>query len=349
MLCTFKQLIEKDDMFLDNFLFGNGFSRGFHDFGYQTLYKVAEDKLTPKQKHLFKTFTNTSNFEEILHALKTTMKVNDLYNISNDDLQKEYLHIKDTLIRSVHDIHPEFDYLGNEKILMLVKVFLLFKGNIFTTNYDLLSYWGQVKVSHFRNYKNITDLFGKRPKGYLHFKKEKEDPNATTLYFLHGGLHLFMDDKGDVRKVVKKDTSELLLDAIEESINEGNLPLYVAEGNSDDKYKAIQSNFYLDHCYDSLNNLTGYLTIYGQDLGNSDNHLIDAVKQSKVKKIAYGIYDVAHSGEIKERIIQSIPEKEIVFFDSRDFVTTIYNTSLTGLSDEEILKGIQEKKTTIPL
>ena len=125
--------------------------------------------------------------------------------------------------------------------------------------------------------------------------------------------------------------------------------LYVAEGNSDDKYKAIQSNFYLDHCYDSLNNLTGYLTIYGQDLGNSDNHLIDAVKQSKVKKIAYGIYDVAHSGEIKERIIQSIPEKEIVFFDSRDFVTTIYNTSLTGLSDEEILKGIQEKKTTIPL
>ncbi|MGR6342342.1 DUF4917 family protein [Priestia megaterium] len=343
-LTSFKQLIEEEEEFLDNLLFGNGFSRGFHDFGYKTLYKVAEDQLTPKQKHLFKTFTNTSNFEEILHALQTTITVNDLYNINND-LQKEYSHIKDVLIRSVRDIHPQFDSLGDQKIVMLIKVFLLFKGNIFTTNYDLLSYWGQVKVAQFGDYKYITDLFGKQPKEYLHFKKEKETLKATKLYFLHGGLHLFMDKSGDVRKVVRTNESELLLDAIESSINEGNLPLYVAEGNSDDKYKVIQSNTYLEHCYNSFKNLNGYLTIFGQNLGKSDNHLINAINQSKIKKVAFGIYDVNNSGNIKERMKQVIPNKEIVFFNSNDFLTTIYNKNIIGLSNDKLIKDIEEKKT----
>ncbi|MBD8847071.1 DUF4917 family protein [Priestia megaterium] len=344
-LISFKELIEGEENFLENLLFGNGFSRGFHDFSYDTLYKVAEDKLTPKQKHLFEAFTNTSNFEEILHALKTAIRINDLYNITDDDLQKEYLHIKNALIRSVRDIHPQFDCLGTEKILMLVKVFLLFKDNIFTTNYDLLSYWAQVKVAQFKDYKCITDLFGKQPKEYLHFKKEKVTLNATKLYFLHGGLHLFMDKNGDVRKVVRNDKSELLLDAIETSINEGNLPLYVAEGNSEDKYKAIQNNTYLEYCYNSLSNLDGYLTIFGQDLGKSDNHLINGINQSKVEKVAFGIYDISKSGDIKERIKQAIPNKEIVFFNSNDFLTTVYNRNIVELNNDKIIRDIEEKKT----
>jgi hypothetical protein len=54
-------------------------------------------------------------------------------------------------------------------------------------------------------------------------------------------------------------------------------------------------------------------------------HIVDAIKQSKVDVIAYGIYDLGRKEAISERIRGYFPEKEVLFLNSSNFNDSIYN------------------------
>lgn len=321
-LYDFKALSEKHPEILDNLLTGNGFSIEFDsNFRYGGLYEYLQTKelFNLKQQNLFEAF-KTTNFELVLNSLLKAHTINKTLDKDTDYLHESYQTIKDLLIRAVKDIHPEYYFLDTDK---LAWSFNFFKKNVFTTNYDLLSYWALLAL---RNKKFIRDGFWPRDDGKLSFQSDTLYNNHFKLYYLHGALHLY-EDRGDVIKITS--TGANLMDDITKEYEKGNFPVYVSEGASEKKLAQIKSNSYLSHSYHELSNSDGGLTIIGQGLNPEyDKHLIDAIKNSKVKFIAYGVFDTPDTS--KDYIIETtkkhfgdLGDKELLFYDSRNFFESI--------------------------
>lgn len=94
------------------------------------------------------------------------------------------------------------------------------------------------------------------------------------------------------------------MDNITKEYEMGHFPIYVSEGDSEKKLAQIKSNNYLSHCYQELLNSDGGITVLGQGLNPQyDKHLIDAIKKSNVKFIAYGVFDTQDT--TKEYIVET--------------------------------------------
>ncbi|XYQ02152.1 DUF4917 family protein [Bacillus safensis] len=319
-LYDFKALSEKHPEILDNLLTGNGFSIEFDSkFRYGGLFDYLQKKelFDEKEKKLFRAF-DTTNFEQVLNSLFKAQTINKTFDKNTDYLDESYQTIKDLLITSVKDIHPEYYSLDIDK---LAWSFNIFKKNIFTTNYDLLSYWALLAL---RGKKQIRDGFGYRDDRKLSFQPGTLKKNHFKLFYLHGALHLYVD-RGDVIKV----TGEILMDNITKEYEMGHFPIYVSEGASEKKLAQIKSNNYLSHCYHELLNSNGGITILGQGLNpDYDQHLIDAIKNSKVKYIAFGVYETPFTKE--DYIIESTKQhfgdlsgKELLFYNSKNFFQSV--------------------------
>ncbi|MCC8351893.1 DUF4917 family protein [Bacillus sp. AF23] len=324
-LYKFETLSNEYPDLLENLLTGNGFSIEFNDnFKYGGLldYLNHEHKLDDIEQELFKSF-NTTNFEFVLNSLLTAIKINETYKIENKDLWKSYETIKQHLIYAVKGIHPERYSLNIKK---LAWSFNIFKSNIFTTNYDLLSYWALLEVKRSKGENNTGDFFlGRRPEN-LTFQPDYFAEHQFKLYYLHGGLHFF-ESNGDIIKI--RPDKYKILDTITNEYDKGNFPLYVSEGTYENKLAQIKRNRYLNFCYDKLLKTCKGITLFGQSLQPKyDQHLIDAIKSSNVKYIAFGVYETP--AESKEFIIENtkknfndIGDKEILYFDSHEFFDSV--------------------------
>ena len=93
-----------------------------------------------------------------------------------------------------------------------------------------------------------------------------------------------------------------------------NIPLYVSEGNWEDKLEQIQSNKYLRFCHEALSEIDGHLTIYGHDLSDSaDKHIVDAINKSKVEVIAYGIYELDKKSQFLKELERTSLKRKYIF------------------------------------
>ena len=271
----------------DYFLYGNGLSISiWEEFRYNSLYKVCcgeegygESLFSKEAIQLFGDF-DTTNFEWVLYALHLSERVNSTLNNTNGQVREVYENIKSALINAVHKIHINFEDLPSDQLRLLNGIFKSFQKGIFTTNYDLISYWTLMYKSNGLSdlffYNNIFDIKETLPKN-----------KKVPLYFLHGALHLFKEN-GETKKLVR--SWDNLLDRIQENIEANNPPLFVSQGTSEQKLKTITSSDYLAHCYKQLSQISGGLTIYGSSLRPEDEHIVSAIKKSNIKKIAYSIY-----------------------------------------------------------
>ncbi|MCR9040969.1 DUF4917 family protein [Bacillus sp. L381] len=312
---TFEDIVRAHPEVLDNFLYGNGFSQAINrDFGYTGLYEKIKDELTLADRELFETVLNTTNFEMVLNSLLKTEAVNNAYQISSAHLHESYRNIKNLLIKAVKNMHPPHGDVNQEKIAW---IFSMFNHNIFTTNYDLLTYWGCAPM--FKN-KLVSDGFTRRYET-LTFSEDAFVTNRLRVFYLHGALH-FYEESGDVVKT-ESFGSDLLM-TITGQYEKKKFPLYVSEGTSHKKLAQIKQNPYLSHCYTSLKHISGGLTIFGQDLNKEfDGHLIEAVSDSNAEYIAYGVYETEHNtaADIKYKIDKLFRDtgKTLLFFRSTSF------------------------------
>ncbi|MCY7990957.1 DUF4917 family protein [Bacillus haynesii] len=321
-LYDFKTLSEKHPAILDNLLTGNGFSIEFDsNFRYGGLYEYLQTKdfFKLNEQNLFEAF-ETTNFELVLNSLLKAHTINQTFDKDTDYINKSYQTIKDILIKAVKEIHPEYYLLDMNK---LAWSFNIFKKNIFTTNYDLLSYWALLAV---KNKKQIRDGFLPRDDQKLSFQSNTLEDHHFKLFYLHGALHLY-EDRGDIIKI--RSTQSSLISDITKEYESGKFPIYISEGASEKKLEQIKRNSYLSFCYQELLNIDGGITILGQGLNPEyDAHLIDAIKKSGVKQIAYGVY--ATSDTTKDFIIETtkkhfgdISDKELLFYDSKHFFDSV--------------------------
>jgi hypothetical protein len=316
-------------------LMGNGFSMAYDReiFSYNALYDFLVSKEDELLNKLFSVI-KTKNFELVMQQLDTTLALLDAFGSDpalGQQIQSARQKLKETLLKSVQELHPEHVYkLPDEKsaaCAAFLSTFLDSGGQIYTTNYDLLLYWVLMR----QGVNNPIDGFGREVTNFDEVKEGAEaehsdlfwGPNRDdqNVHYLHGALHLF--DAGS--SVVKEQYSveAYLLQNISARLEKGEYPIFVTAGTSDEKLEHIRHNQYLSHCYDKLSTASGSLVTFGFNFGEYDEHLIDAINRAKANKdmgsklwsIYIGVYSAADEAHI--RSIEKKFRLKVTLFDAK--------------------------------
>jgi hypothetical protein len=183
--------------------------------------------------------------------------------------------IKQTLVEAVATSHLETPGDIEESRKRAAADFFSPYHIVFTTNYDLLPYWVVMAMGDPPPLEDCFRADQVEPSApYLVFSQRLKDRRG--LLYLHGGLHLFIAE-GELRKHSWTRTGRRLTDLIREGLEEGQYPLFVAEGSPDKKLQQIQANGYLWYCMEKLRAIQSPLVIFGHSLGSSDEHIVDAI------------------------------------------------------------------------
>lgn len=298
-------------------LLGNGFSINIHHgFGYKNLKEVAsrpdiETSLEHESQKLFQQY-NTVNFEDILRSLFHAFQVDECLNLAGSKkISHSYENVRKSLAHAVNFSHvPEGFSSAN-----LVSDGLANFKNIFTTNYDLIPYWGIMSknTAKFKDY-----MWGQG--GSFDIKDTTIYGAVTKVHYLHGGLHLVENIDGTTYK--RKSNGLATIRDLFDFSNANSFPLFISEGHWSKKISKINRNQYLRFCYQNFISSNGNLVVLGHSLtADYDQHIIDAIKESRRMHVAISVWRGLSAEEIiffKSRIRQDLANytKFIYFFDS---------------------------------
>ena len=263
-------------------LVGNGASMALWPaFSYDSLFEKAQTTrnrpLGLSELSVFKAM-DTCNFEQVLSALKTTIKVNAALTISSSSPRNRYFAIKEALIHAVRSVHIPWKQVQAESLLRINQALGEYRS-VYTTNYDLLNYWAIMQAPQ-----KFKDLFWNADST---FDLGNTETKGTRILYLHGGLHLVKNLDGSTRKLTSSESTLLGSFAINTL---GDVPLFISEGSAEDKLKAIRNSDYLSFCYSQLAEHHGALCIFGHGLGSQDKHIVQALLDAQVKTLAISIY-----------------------------------------------------------
>jgi hypothetical protein len=231
-----------------------------------------------------------------------------VYGLIKDksEMLKDLEVIKKTLIKVIsksHLAHPgEVEDDRKAAAARFIKPYKI----IFTTNYDLLLYW-------------VAMFSGDPPPFQDCFRADEDDPDSEYLVFterlgdhngilfLHGALHFYLSG-GELRKHSWIRSGKRLTELIEEGLDKGQYPLFVAEGNPEKKLDQIQGSGYLWYALEKLRTIQSPLVLFGHSLGASDGHIIDVIsKNRKLPELYVSLH--GNPGSPSNRAIQRAVKK----------------------------------------
>ena len=283
---------------LDNtahLLLGNGFSIACDPiFKYNNIYQFAKDHgLSPRVQAMFAHF-GTTNFELIARALSDSAYVGNLYGFltqpSELEIEKDIQEIKNALVSAIAKTHLATpNQMDADKRASCVS-FLKPYTNVFTTNYDLLLYWSTMqgisdKQLQFQD--GFRASVDEPNEEYVVFSKRLGDRKG--IFYLHGALHL-SDVDGEVRKHCWNRSGVTITEHVITSLQADTYPLFVAEGESIRKLEHIQRSGYLTYCYLKLQGIQRPIVVYGSSLGDSDDHITNAIGDSDCPVVWLGVH-----------------------------------------------------------
>lgn len=304
-------------------LLGNGASIAIdRRFGYSSLidYAYVKGFLTEDVSLLFK-FFNTNDFELVLRLVWQASNVNKSLGVPDLKTHEAYLRVRDCLIKSVRGIHPQHAEVSVylDSIYNFIKNF----DTVISLNYDLILYWASMYGHGVYDRHTIKDCF-------IHgeFKNDWEwlrgklrfDKTTTLVFYPHGNLILVRDKVESEIKLTKGDVC-LLDEILDAWASEKCVPLFVCEGHSQQKIKAIEGSHYLSVIYREVYQKIGEkLVIYGWGLGKQDEYILKRIAKSNIKSIAVSVYgdNQAYCNHVISAIHQVIPpcRVKIDFFAS---------------------------------
>jgi hypothetical protein len=340
---------EIESIFLNsNILLGNGASIAVNNsFNYQSLREVANSSslIQEDEENLFE-FFKTDDFEQILKIVWQANNVNKILKVEDQKTQNIYHRIRDSLIKAVHKIHPDYNEIHDD--IVKISNFLQKFKIIVSLNYDLIVYWS-ILCANEQNYQ-FTDcfLYGKFDfdnNSFCILNNEK-----TKVFYPHGNLILAYDKI--LNEVKLQTNSDNLIKSItREWESENYNPLFISEGDSQQKINAIQRSNYLNTVYRNilprLAKATSYyiypyqiipstiigdtknirrcktLVIYGFGFGKQDEHILNQILNThsvfRVTCIAISVFN--HNEEYCNNVISILREYRkdlhIYFFDSQ--------------------------------
>lgn len=289
-------------------LIGNGASLAVWDrFSYKSLYDQAP--LTSADKAVF-IAADTQNFELVLDALRISEIVCGAVGHDPNDARARYESVRNALFEAVRLVHVPWAVLPWQPLWDIEREFSRY-DKIFSTNYDLLAYWSIMS----RYGASIRDYFW-NPDHMFDSSNTGVRDNVSTILYLHGGIHLYMDAITGAT-VKRTPLGGGLLDFSD--IAAGNrTPLFVSEGTSSDKMRSIRRSDYLSFCYQTLADYTDPLVIFGHSLGQSDVHIAQAIRSQDNREIAFGLLPGLSPDiiENKTRVNRTLTGQRITYFNA---------------------------------
>jgi len=273
-------------------LLGNGFSANY--CSYKNLLEHSGLAADTACRILFDRL-ETANFERIVRALEDASVVEAVYghDAQSQALIADAKTVREALVHAVRDTHPKHRDDIKEAIPSCIEFLAPFE-KIFTLNYDLLLYWVIINSKQFGDgFYAAKDVDGFRGP----FKVEPR----CNVFNIHGGLHLFQREDGEIEKRLAGPDGGI--DAIAQTIVEHNrFPVYVAEGTSGAKLRQIRSSNYLNHCYEELKASRGQFFIFGHSADETDAHVYAALFTSKIDHLYFCIFDQTKLAEMDGRL-----------------------------------------------
>ncbi|MBN1508905.1 MAG: DUF4917 family protein [Sedimentisphaerales bacterium] len=312
----------------DTLVLGNGASIAIHDaFNYKSLLEKAraESLITKPVDTIFKEM-KTRDFELVLRYISIAEYVNRALGINDSKIHTAYEHVRKALIETVQKVHPR--YQTAEPHLKPAYEFMARFKTVISLNYDLVAYWAMMlgnEALRSQGYDQFKDCFSDG--GHFSTRclyNELRKKRSTVVLYPHGNLSLADDPESGEFKIAsnKNNGTPLLEQIIKEWRRDFCIPLFVAEGDKNQKLKAIRGSGYLSTVYDELSSHKGTLAIYGWSLGDNDEHILERLCKDK-SKIAVSVYrsggssgpkSLCHSVRMK---IHKFNEKvEIEFYDA---------------------------------
>lgn len=332
-LITFEEALRQSNHYTNrHLLLGNGFSIAYrYDiFTYASLLDEADFSELPEVRKIFDAM-DTVDFEEIIRALQSSSIILSQYGLDADLIEKLRIHadkLKTILVYTIAHKHPEAPFEVDEEQYKNVRNFLAYfigedtKSNVYTLNYDLLLYWAVMHEEDEEKNKYVplmkNDGFGKEEGNenadYVVWHGER-DAKYQRVHYLHGALHLF-DAGTELKKFTWINTGKRLIEQARQAMDENMFPLFVAEGNSDQKLEKIKHSGFLYHSYKSfsgrMDNGKSCLFIYGHSLASNDFHILTKISHGKIPELFISIY-----GDIDSKMNQQIVEAANALIEER--------------------------------
>jgi hypothetical protein len=248
---------------------------------------------------LFKYF-GTTNFERVVRALHETIKVATLYGQLNAEgessIKADGETIKEALVSAVAYTHLDRPSDVAEERFGHCVEFLKPYNNIFTTNYDLLLYWAQMHGLDREFEDGFRSSVGNSDADYVVFSEHVGGHKG--IFYLHGALHLYEVD-GEVRKHAWSRSQVPIKEMVLTALRNNQFPMFVAEGQGWRKLEQIQGNSYMSYCLGKLKRCENNLVVYGSSLGDSDEHIVNAIADGKFRVVCLGVFGDADSAAAK--------------------------------------------------
>lgn len=286
-------------------LLGNGFSRNIWDrFAYSSLLEASD--IEPQFLRIFEGFC-TQDFEDVLGSLWRTEVVLKALETPCEEVAAAYSAIKDGLISTVHKVHPARSAIGDHVFSAIAEDVVTY-SNIFTLNYDLLLYWTIMKQELTSK---VKDYFWRNS---AYFDVNDTDSQDTLVHFLHGALHLETTADGRTRK--RTSSAGALLNQFGTEDPGQSRPLFVSEGTTVQKLKAIRASEYLRFCHSQLEGDRGNLVTFGVRFGNQDAHILEALRQHGGRRVAVSVFPGSIDHREQEILEARLSPCQVDFFDS---------------------------------
>lgn len=317
------------DAYKDCLLLGNGASIAVDtSFSYRSLLQEVEKRglIEASVHRLFEHFA-TTDFEFVLKVLWQTYHVNQALGIADEQTRRVYTQIRDALIQAVRGVHAPF--AKAEVHLPKISEFLKNFTTIVSLNYDLIVYWAMLYSNENDPKVRFKDCF---IDGEFEFDWQRfRDPfpigtHPTLVFYPHGNLVLATSLTDGTKKISRKTDGQHLVDQILEQWQTGQAsPLFVSEGESEQKAKAIARNSYLNAVSTTvLPDARKTIAIYGWSMSNQDDHILNSLLRSGVTRIAVSVYTgnpdfEAYCHLVDKKIRERLQGKrayQLVFFDS---------------------------------
>ncbi|MBI5842383.1 MAG: DUF4917 family protein [Chloroflexi bacterium] len=249
-----------------------------------------------------------------------------------------YRLTRNSLIRIVQKIHPERKEV--KKYFPRIAEFIRSFSTIVSLNYDLILYWARMWAIEDNSRIVFKDCFDNGQFQY-NWEKYREalqsrgERKSVLVFYPHGNLALGINTNGDEQKIGNEDIG--LLSQVFRKWESGQLlPLFVSEGTSAQKLNTIQKSRYLRRVYDSvMHQCYKSVAIYGSSLQENDEHILRALLEGGVRKIAVSVHKThgqswkqicdAYRVRINKVAMESIKKPiKPVFFDAQSEGAWIY-------------------------
>ncbi len=278
-------------------LLGNGFSMAYdrERFGYQAFAARIETRSLLSQDVLrVMDVSGCTDFEQIMHSFLSSAALlraleGDIDQSLPARLEVAAKELGEALAKSIAQLHPRVPGCIEDSQYRSTRRFLGRFSSIYTLNYDLLLYWSLMR-----------DLGPETPRwggsdGFTRSGPGEDllwsmrSAQRQSVHYLHGAMHLFAGAQG-VKKASYGDGGKPLIHQTLGLLKDGLFPIYVAEGSSSDKLSKIRRSPYLSWALKSLSSCSGGLAIFGHSLADNDEHVLDAIVESGIARLAISIY-----------------------------------------------------------